>query len=503
MSRLGLNVLANFAGQFWSALMGVLFIPIYIHLMGIETFGLVGFFVTLQALAMVFDLGLAGTVNRELARRGAAEGSCVRDLVRTLEWIYWPIGALVGICVWACAGLLAETWLRPVSLHVRHVEFSIGLMGAAIAAQWPSAFYAAGLNGLQRQVLSNGLLAVFGTLRGAGVLLPLVFIAPTVEVFFIWQAICALAQSCTLASALWRSLPSSAPGKPRFSGAELAGIGAFTVSLTFIAALSFILVQADKILLSRLLPLDRFGVYVLAASAAAALARLVQPWFNSLYPRFVELHAAGDDAGLRVAYHWGSQWLAIIVLPVASVAVVFAEDLLLLWTRNTSLAGEAAPLLALLVTGSALNGLMNLPYAMQLAHGWTALALWSNVLAVGFSLPAIWWLTTQFDAAGAASVWIAINFGYVLLALPVMHRRILRGELMRWYLADVGPPAVASALSALVIRLLAAPVPDGWPTAAVLACAWLISAAAALTTCPERRRELRGWASRLLVRARA
>ncbi len=503
MSQLGRNVVANFGGQFWSALMGVVFIPLYIRLLGLESFGLVGFFLTLQAMAVVLDFGLAGTVNRELARRGASNEAAVRNLIRTLEWIYWPLGLLIGVLVWAGAGLLAEHWLRPVSLQAREVEVAIWLMGATIAAQWPSGFYAAGLNGLQRQVLSNGLLAAFGTLRGAGVLLPLATVAPTVEVFFIWQAACALLQSLTLALALWRSLPSAAATPARFSGAELAAVGAFTAGLTGIGALSFLLVQADKIVLSRLLPLDGFGVYVLAASVAAALSRLVQPWFNALYPRFAQLCATGDDAALRAAYHWGSQWLAVTLLPVAAVTAVFSEELLWLWTRDSALAGAAAPLLSLLVIGSALNGLMNLPYAMQLAHGWTALALWSNVLAVSLALPAIWWLATHFGAIGAASVWVAINVGYVLLVLPVMHRRILTGALGQWYLKDVGPPAAASAAAAVVMRTIAPPAQDGWALAGLLVGVWLTSAAAALVPCGERRRELRQWAGRLLSSLRA
>jgi len=358
--------------------MGVVFIPVYIRLLGLESFGLVGFYVTLQALAVVFDLGLAGTINRELARRGTSDAQSARDLVRTLEWIYWPLGVGVALLIWAGSGWLAESWLRPVNLPIAGVGAAIALMGAAIGGQWPSAFYVAGLNGLERQVLANGLTALFGTLRGAGVLLPLVLLAPTVEVFFSWQAAVGLVQSLVLAVSLWRALPAGT--RPAsFAAAELARVGAFTFGLSGIALLSFILMQADRIILSRLLSLDQFAVYVLAASVAAALVRLAHPWFNALYPRFSQLQARGEDAALRALYHSGSQWLAVTVLPAAAVIAVFAPELLRLWTQDAAISSSAAPLLVVLICGTALNGLMNLPYAMQLAHGWTALALWMNV----------------------------------------------------------------------------------------------------------------------------
>jgi len=481
VSQVRRNVAANFAGQIWSALMAVIFIPAYIHLLGVESFGLVGFFLTLQALAVVFDFGLAGTINRELARRGGGQAQSTRDLVRTLEWIYWPLGAAVALAIWAASGLLAAAWLRPVALSEASVGTAVALMGAAVGGLWPSGFYAAGLNGLQRQVLANGLVALFGTLRGAGVLLPLL-LWPTIEVFFAWQAVVGLLQSLALARGLWRRLPVCA--RPaRFSTAELGRVGAFTAGLTGIALLSFALMQADRILLSRLLPLDQFGVYVLAASVAAALSRLVAPWFNAMYPRYSELQAKGDLDSLRSLHHAASQWLAATVLPVAAVIAVFAPELLRLWTRDAALAAAAAPILSVLICGSALNGLMNLPYALQLAQGWTALALRANLLAVAIAVPAIWWLTLRFGPIGAAFVWLLLNLGYVAIVLPVMHRYLLRGELAAWYLRDVGPPALASVGAALLLRVLLPAPPGGIAGILVLlAIAALVFAAAVLAT---------------------
>ena len=38
------NIVANYFGQGWSVLMGVLFIPLYIKELGAESYGLIGFF---------------------------------------------------------------------------------------------------------------------------------------------------------------------------------------------------------------------------------------------------------------------------------------------------------------------------------------------------------------------------------------------------------------------------------------------------------------------------
>jgi len=45
MSQLKLNIIANYTGKAWTALMSLAFIPLYIKFIGIEAYGLIGFFV--------------------------------------------------------------------------------------------------------------------------------------------------------------------------------------------------------------------------------------------------------------------------------------------------------------------------------------------------------------------------------------------------------------------------------------------------------------------------
>src|SRR5215210_5065650 len=101
MSQLKLNLAANFVGKGWTALMGIVFIPLFIRFMGIESYGLVGFFTTLQAMFILLDLGLTTTLNRELARYSAVseKSQDMRDLVRTLEIVYWGVAICIGIIV--------------------------------------------------------------------------------------------------------------------------------------------------------------------------------------------------------------------------------------------------------------------------------------------------------------------------------------------------------------------------------------------------------------------
>ena len=148
--------------------------------------------------------------------------------------------------------------------------------------------------------------------------------------------------------------------------------------------------------------------------------------------------------------------MATIVLPAAAVLALFPREVLFLWTRNPSAARIAAPIAALLAIGTALNGLVALACDVQWAYGWTSLGVYKNLIAVVLLAPLMLVLATKFGALGAASVWVILNAGYLVIEIPVMHLRLLRGELLRFYLADVARPLAAVVAVVFLGRLVIA-----------------------------------------------
>ena len=200
MSQLKLNLGANFVGKGWSALMGIVFIPLLIEFMGVESYGLVGIFTTLQAVFVLMHMGLTTTLNREIARYSASEKSQdMRDLVRTLEIIYWGLAIGIGIIVLFLAPLIARDWIKAETLSETIIQQSVVLMGLVLTFQWPLGFYGGGLLGLQKQVLYNVLNMVWYTLRFAGGVLVLWLVSPTVLAFFEWQVVVSIVSTGLMA----------------------------------------------------------------------------------------------------------------------------------------------------------------------------------------------------------------------------------------------------------------------------------------------------------------
>ncbi len=445
MSIVRHNIIANVAGRGWSALLSLAIVPVYIHFLGIEAFGLIGFFLSLMAILSLLDLGLGTALNRQFAQYSTQSGKAqeMRDLLRTLEIIYWLIGIAIGATMAALAPVIAAYWIKPQQLSGGTVTQALAMMGIALAFQWPRALYTGGLMGIQRQVAFNLLSSITGSVNSIGGFLIVWLVSPTIQAFIAWYMAASLVDTLLTGLLLWRSLP-KAPARPAFSKQLLADIWRFAAGMTGISVTSVIQTQLDKMILAAVLPLDAFGYYSLASRVAGGIF-LTGPICAAFFPRFSQLLLINDRQQLARLYHRACQLMSVLVLPLAVVLALFSYEFLLLWTRDRSIAENSYLVLSLLTAGTALNALASLPYALQLAFGWIRLSLIVNTAATLLQAPLIYFMSVKNGGVGAAIVWVIFNALYILVGLSLMHRRLLRGELLRWYHLDIGQPLLAAA----------------------------------------------------------
>jgi O-antigen/teichoic acid export membrane protein len=473
VTRLKTNIIASFAGQASANIIQLAITPVYIRSLGIEAYGLVGFQLALLTLSQVLDFGISPTVNRELARHSALsrEAGEARDFVRTLEVGYWLIGCAIGLAVFGAAPYLSTHWLQRSSLSVATVEESIRIMAILIAAQWPLSFYQSGLLGLQRHRSLNVVRVATTAAAAIGGYIVVVRM-PSVTAFFWWQTAMHLLHVGIVAGMLWHWLPGSVR-RPRIRLAAIRHTGRFVAGMTVITITSLILTQLDRLVLSRLVSLEQFGYFAVAAILGYGVSAIARPIFMSIFPKFSALVASHDESAVDSLYRKSWQLMMIVVVPLAAVIAVFSGELLLVWTGNPLVAQAAGPIATILAIGSTVNGLMNIPFALQLAHGWTRLSARVNLLLVLVAVPGIVFAATRYGTLGASAIWPATNIVNMLVVIPVIHRRFLPGIGASWFLREVGGPVAVSVLIALLCRLaLVGPNDRRWMVAAIVV-AWL------------------------------
>lgn len=490
------NLAAQFLGSGWTAVASLVFIPLYVQFLGIEGWGLVGFFATFSAWALLLDLGLGAAMNREMARLAGEALPAAR--VRALFGAVQRFAALGALAV-ACAGAvlawpLAANGLQSSTLPRAEVAGAVALMGLAVAAQWLATLYKQALLGLQHQLWISAYGAAAATLRGLGAVAVLGWISPTIEAYLVFQALAGCVETVVLRRALQQRMPGPEVAHMPWREA-VAALRPFCAGVAATTLLATLLTQADKLLLAQLVPLAQFGLFMLGVAVAQGLAVVVVPVQNVAYPRLSELAARGDERRARDEYHALSQLLSVLLLPPAAMLCLFPRDVLFAWTGNPATADGAAALLAVYALGTALNGLMHMPHVAQLAHGWPRLAAVQNMVAVVLVLPALLWAVPRHGAIAAAWIWVALNAGFLVFGTHAMHRRILQGEQGTWFVQDIAAPLAGT----LAAAALAALVRHGWDAGSPsrLGLALFIAAGAALGVlfaaccCPEGRHWLR------------
>ncbi|QYF91980.1 oligosaccharide flippase family protein [Massilia sp. PAMC28688] len=474
------NAIANMLGRAWGVLSVYLFLPVYVDLLGVSAFGLVGFYTTLLGVLAFADLGFTATLNREMARLAVLPdaGQQMRTLVRTYEMCYLVLATGIGALIWLLAPAIAADWLNTGTLAHAEVVLAIRVMGLAVACQLPTSLYIGGLTGLQLQVNVNLLQVLWGIYRGVGSVLALSILSPTIVVFAFAQLLANAVYLLAARRAIWHCGALDGPERARFSWGALTSSWRYSAGMAGMAVISISLTQLDKLVVSKMLPLADLGYYTLAGTLAAVPMMLASPLAVAVFPRMTALVAVGDSVAFATLYMRTSTLVAALVVPGTLAIALFAAEFLSAWTGNPAAGAAAGQAGGLLLLGQLLQALTIVPYYVALAHGNVALNLRIGVISAVLLLPLLLLTVRHGGLDGAALAWLLLNLCVFPPYMYFLHRRFVPGYLGPW-LARVVLLPTATALPPLLLARLV--YPAGLNRFSVIA--YIIVAAGAACAC--------------------
>lgn len=438
MSLVQRNIVSNFVGKFIAGVLGFIFVPLYIRYLGVEAFGLVGFFISLQAIIVVLDMGLNATTSREVARRiGQMRNDDFTSLLYSLELLYYAM-AIALICLFFLLGdWLAEEWIKSDGISPETLRFCILIFGFSIALRWPCGFYSGVLIGAERQVVFNSLYTLFSLLKSVGSALVVVAISSTIEAFVGWQAVVALVELIVM-RLVYRKLVPNFHGKTptRFRIDLIKQVWRFSAGVGLNTILAIGIKQLDRLLISGMLPIAFLGYYTSAHLLYSGIAMISGPFCTAAFPRFANLYAQNKGYDLARLYHSFSQTISFLVAPVASILFFFPYEILSLWTQSESIAQNASVTLSYLSIAGLLNSIMQLPWKLQLSAGVTWIAILNNSVNFCLFTPVAYFLIDRYGLNGAGLSWLIFNVVYFMAVPHLMHRKILKGHKIQWIFKD-------------------------------------------------------------------
>jgi O-antigen/teichoic acid export membrane protein len=448
LSLLKKNILANFGGQFVTTLVGFLTVPFYIKYLGQEGYGLVSFFISLQAITAILDWGLSTTANREISKISAmnTEGGGARNLIRTLEVVYFGMCLFLFLGLWLLSDWIATRWLRAQELSPQSIRACVLIAGATLGLRWPVALYHGILRGLEKQITLNLLFSALTAGKALGSILVLIFLARTVVAFYWCQLAFAAVELVLMWAVVWRNAGGVFGGRANFKGAILQEAWRFAFNIGWVSFSAVFLKQLDKVIVSALLPIEHLGFYTTATMAGMGISKIFLPVQIAVFPRFTKLLARNDLSELGRTFHQSAQTVAFLTCPAAALLIFFAREVLLLWTRSADVAGQAASSLTVTALAMIFNSMMSVPFMLQLAAGLTWLPLCTNALGAVVLAPMTYWMVLKFGIAGGALAWLTFNVLYYAIVPQILFRHVLQGHKRDWFLRDTLPFIVMSLL---------------------------------------------------------
>ena len=435
MSRLSKNIIYNLLGQGLLLVLGFVAVKYVFKRLGEDALGIIYFTLTMNAvLCAVLEMGICSTTVREVSVHFNDEPGYIRDLIRTGSLLYWSTYVLLGMAIYYGAPVLVDKWVNLKSMDTATATRALRILGIALVVTLPQRFYASLFRGLQRMEFNNTIDAATMGLQQFGTIAILTLGGGLFQVVY-WYAVCfglsiLVYFSVSARFFSWQALI------PGYSSGVIRRNLRFSLNMMSISILSMIHAQADKVILSKLLPISTLGYYGFVYGLIARMHLFSDAIAQAVFPSFSALFKAGDRSGLMMQYRKLQDFVCLATVPLFA-AILFAAVPLFTYVFNREVARMLLLPITFLCVGSYMHGPLYVPYVFSLAAGKPEISAKSNFLALFTVLPVTGILIYFFGLVGAGFSWVFYHLFTYAYAVPRICSECLEIPTIEWY-AQIG-----------------------------------------------------------------
>ena len=432
MSRLSKNIIYNLFGRGLLLVMGFISVKYIFKQLGEDALGIIYFTAMINTmLRAVLEMGICSTTVREVSAHFESEPEYIKNLIRTFSLFYWGAYALIGVMIFFLAPALVEKWINLKTMDSAAAIYVLRILGIASFVALPTSFYSSLFRGLQRMEFNNFIDVVTSGFQQFGTILILVFGGNLFHVVYWFTACYGLRIFTYLAvSGHFFTVQALVPG---YSAEVVKRNLGFASRMMSISILATIHTQADKVIISKLLPIGTVGYYGVAYGNVSKGQLLTGAISQAAFPSFSAMFKAGDRIGLMSQYRKLQDLLCFGIVPIFAV-IPFALLPLFSYLLNE----EAARLLllptTLLCVGFYMNGTLNVPYIFSLAVGRPDIGARQNFYGLFVTLPVTVLLIYYLGLTGAGLSWVFYHIFSYSYGVPRTCRECLEIRVWAWYL---------------------------------------------------------------------
>ncbi len=408
------NIASNYAAVIWMGLLSLGLIPVYLHLLGADQWGIVAICMAIQGFMGLLDAGLGQIMPRDVA---LARG----DLVREAHVFRLFSRSYMGM---ACVGFLAGQLLVPYLIahwfNNGHgidsgAELVLRLVIAQFFFQFANNAHTGYWNGLQVQKKANLRQCLFGTVKHLTALASVSFWVPEAQAYVLSFAVVSALEWWANRHSVIKDIGPSA--FTPIGWRDFEGLARNVGMLATGVLVGMVVSQLDRIVLSRTLDAASYGSYVIVANLGMAFLQLQYPLMRAFFPRVVLAVAEGAPNKTR----WiACAVLALCVLPCLLVAWA-APWVLQAWLSNPAVASAGVAPLRFMLVAVAVNAVYHLIYQRIVAQGENRAVILINVVVLALTAPLLLCIAPLYGAVAGGMAWLLASLlqlalgGYWLL----------------------------------------------------------------------------------------
>ena len=396
------NSLINLIGQGIPLLVALFTIPLLIHGLGTERFGVLTLVWMVIGYFSLFDLGLGRALAQVVAEKlSTVEETQLPHIVWTALVLMFVLGLLGGLVVGVISPWLVHSGLKiPDSLQSETLNaFSM------LAAGVPIVIITAGLAGILSAFQRFGILNAIRVPVGIySFLAPLLILSFSRSLFLVTAALVIgrLVGCGVLLAVCLRVMPAlRSEFYPKYEAIKpLFHFGAWMTVSNVVGPL---MVYLDRFVIGAVLSMAAVAYYATPYEIVTKLSIFPGAIAGVLFPAFAATYAENHDRMVQV-FSRGTKYIALMLFPVVLVITAFAHEGLQWWLGN-EFARHSTRVLQWLAIGVFINCLALVFITLIQGIGRPDISAKLHFLELLIYLPVLWWAIHNYGILGAAIAW--------------------------------------------------------------------------------------------------
>ncbi|EPK7359262.1 oligosaccharide flippase family protein [Kluyvera ascorbata] len=364
-----------YIGRVYSAIIAVLLIPYFIKLLGREAYGLIGYFIVLQACLSIFDVGIGGVLTRQAIRSVNSKKNfdAFIKLFYKAVLFFISISGLIFIAGYLSSDIFVDFLNTKIPSSI--ISESIFLMLSIFSVRYIQGPFRSILLAAEKQILLTSLNVLYVTISQIFVYI-LLFEHNNIIYYFKLQLLASIINTVLIIFfgfivlySMQKESGKACANDEHVSTGSFRSMLFFATQLSVLSILWVMVNQSDKVVLAKYLPLNEYASYSIAISFVGMLSVFGDPLNQYLQPKLTSLFYKKKYLEYTSIFNKCLDFSFLITIPLSLFLVFFSDKLIYIWTQNYSLAYQISKYLPWLFIGGVFSFYSNFVFLLLYSVG--------------------------------------------------------------------------------------------------------------------------------------